>query len=616
MNAVLRHRGPDDRGVYADDRAMLAQTRLSIIDLSPAGHQPMGNEDGQVWVTFNGEIYNFLDLVPDLQQRGHRFRSRCDTEVILHAYEELGPACVLDFRGMFAFAVWDKRRRQAWLARDRLGVKPLYYYADDRRLVFASEIKAILEAPGVPRTLRPDALQDYLTYLYVPAPKTMFQGIHKLPQGHWLVYRDGRVTIERYWDVEFGGFDERSAETIGEEFLSQFREAVRLRLISDVPLGAFLSGGLDSSSVVALMAGLSPEPVITNSIGFEEEKFDELAYADDVARRFGTDHHRCRVRPEAAEVVEKLAWHYDEPFGDSSAIPTYYLSKMARQNVTVALSGDGGDENMAGYSNYTYRDRVRKVRRCLPEWVSRQLFGSLARIYPRIDSLPRVLRANTALTHLSLSDEQSHFRAMAFGEPAGAQRLLHGDVLTTLDGYSSFGVLKEHFDRTDATDPLTRSLYVDIKTYLCDDVLVKVDRASMAVALEVRGPLLDHKFIEFMARIPPSLKLRNGRGKYLFKNVMRPIIGGEITDRRKMGFSVPLGDWFRGPLKGMFEDLLFSPSAWVQDCVDLAEVRRVWQAHQSGIHLRGRLFWALLMLEHWARRFLRRDVPARPGSER
>lgn len=614
MNAAQNHRGPDDRGVYADARAMLAQTRLSIIDLSPAGHQPMSNEDGTVWVTFNGEIYNFLDLVPRLQAKGHVFRSRSDTEVILHSYEEDGPDAVRAFRGMFAYAIWDAKRRQATLVRDRLGKKPLYYYHDGRRLIFASEIKAILEAPGVPREIRPDALQDYFTYLYVPAPKTMFRHIHKLPQGHLLVYRDGRVQIRQYWDLRFPGFEPKSPEQLGEEFVEQLREATRLRLISDVPLGAFLSGGIDSSAVVAMMAGLSDKPVVTNSIGFDEEEFNELHHADRVAERFRTEHHRYVVRPEAVDVVEKLAWHYDEPFADYSAIPTYYVSKMARQNVTVALSGDGGDENMAGYRRYRFDDRERRIRARIPAVLRKYLFGSLAAVYPKADWLPRVFRAKSTFINLSVDDDRAHYLSVAFFDPAASRRLLRDDMLAAIPGYDSFTVLQEHFARCDAPDPLSRSLYADIKTYLCDDILVKVDRASMAVALEVRAPILDHKFVEFMARIPPQLKLHDGEGKHLFKKVMRPVIGEDIVDRRKMGFSVPLGEWFRGPLRPMVEDLLFGPDACVREWLHMPMVERMWRRHQTGMRWMEPIIWSLLMLEHWGRKFMRRTQTAgQPG---
>ncbi|HOW17632.1 MAG TPA: asparagine synthase (glutamine-hydrolyzing) [Phycisphaerae bacterium] len=615
MNAAQHHRGPDDRGVRADAYAMLAHTRLSIIDLSPAGHQPMANEDGTVWVTFNGEIYNFLDLVPRLRDKGHTFRSHCDTEVIVHGYEQDGPDAVQGFRGMFAYAIWDAPRRQATLVRDRLGKKPLYYYLDDRRLIFASEIKAILTVPGVPREIRPDALQDYLTYLYVPAPKTMFRHIHKLPQGHLLTWRDGHVQVRRYWDLTFPAFEPKSAEQLGEEFLEQLREATRLRLIADVPLGAFLSGGIDSSAVVATMAGLSDAPVITNSIGFDEQEFNELHYADRVAERFRTQHHRYVVRPEAVDVVEKLAWHYDEPFADYSAIPTYYVSKMARQNVTVALSGDGGDENMAGYRRYRFDQRERDIRRHIPAVLRRYLFGTLAAIYPKADWLPRILRAKSTFTNLSVDDERAHYLSVAVFDPAASRRLLCDDLLAAIPDYDPFTVLQEHFRRTDAPDPLSRSLYVDIKTYLCDDILVKVDRASMAVALEVRAPILDHKFVEFMARIPPQLKLCRGEGKYLFKKMMRPILGDDIVDRRKMGFSVPLGEWFRGPLRPMVEDLLFAPDACVRQWLHMPAVERAWRRHQSGMRWMEPILWSLLMLEHWGRKFMRSGGTSGGGAD-
>jgi len=605
MIATLRHRGPDDEGTQHFGQCVLGQTRLSIIDLS-AGHQPLSNEDGTVWISYNGEVYNFKALREELEGKGHRFTTHTDTEVIVHLYEEMGPSCVERLRGMFALAIWDEPRRRLLLARDRVGIKPLYYHFDGHRLIFGSEIKAILAAPNVPREIRPEALLDYLTLYYIPAPKSIYQGIEKLPAGHVLVFEDGRVRTREYWDLDFEGTSTATEEALGQQFWEHLGESVDMRLVSDVPLGAFLSGGVDSSSVVAAMAERSDRPVVTNSIGFAEQEFDELPHADRVAERFGTEHHRYVVQPDAVDVVERLVWHYDEPFADHSAVPTYYVSKMARQNVTVALSGDGGDENMAGYRRYRDLARERRLRSIMPPALRRWAFGPLARLYPNPDWMPWFLRLRSKLGLLAIMDEdEAHYRSMAFEQGTGPHRLLSGDMRRMLGGYDTREVFRYHSDRSTARDPLTRSLYVDIKTYLADDILCKVDRASMAVSLEVRVPILDHVFMEFMASIPPHLKLRDGQGKYLFKQVARKRVGQDIVDRPKMGFSMPLAGWFRGPLREMLEDTVLSSTACVRDWLDADQVRRLWRRHLSkGRWLESQL-WALLMLELWARRFHR-----------
>ena len=603
MIDTLRHRGPDDRGTHAFAHCALAHARLSIIDLA-GGRQPLSNEDGTVWISYNGEVYNFAELRGELEAAGHRFATHTDTEVIVHLYEEMGTACVDRLRGMFAFAIWDEPRRRLMLARDRVGIKPLYYHFDGHRLVFGSEIKAILAAPGVPRRLRPEALLDYLNLYYVPAPKSMFADVDKLPPGHVLVFEDGRVRTHEYWDLEFGETPSGTEAELGERFWQHLSDAVACRLIADVPLGAFLSGGVDSSSVVAAMAERSDRPVVTNSIGFAEQRFNELPHADQVAQRFGTEHHRHVVEPDAVDVVERLAWHYDEPFADHSAVPTYYVSKMARQNVTVALSGDGGDENMAGYRRYRDLDRERRIRSVVPSLLRRGLFGPLSRSWPNPDWLPWFLRFRSKFALLgAMSDEAAHYRSMAFEQGEGGRRLLSGDVQRTLADYDTFSVFQHHYDRAPARDPLTRCLYVDIKTYLTDDILCKVDRASMAVSLEVRVPILDHVFMAFMASLPPDLKMRGGQGKVLFKQVARPRVGADVVDRPKMGFSMPLAAWFRGPLRGLVEDTILSPTACLRDWLDTGQIERLWRRHLGqGRWLESQL-WALLMLELWARKF-------------
>lgn len=606
MIDTLRHRGPDDAGTRTFDHCALGHARLSIIDLA-GGHQPMANEDQTVWISYNGEVYNFPELRRELEARGHRLATNTDTEVIVHLYEELGPRCVERLRGMFAFAIWDEPRRRLVLARDRLGIKPLFYHLRGGRIVFGSEIKALLAAPEVPRDLNPQALLDYLTLYFVPGPKSMFGAIAKLEPGHLLILEDGRARVEQYWDLTFGEPAGESESELGERFWSHMRESVDMRMIADVPLGAFLSGGIDSSSVVAAMAEQSDRPVVTNSIGFEEQRFNELPHADQVAARFGTEHHRHIVRPDAVDVVERLAWHYDEPFADHSAVPTYYVSKMARQNVTVALSGDGGDETMAGYRRYRDLEQERRLRGRVPLALRRWLFEPLGRWFPRPDWLPWFLRFGPKLALLGvLDDEQAHYRSMAFEQGTGAPRLLSDDTLRALAGYDPRTVFERHYRNAPGRDWLARTLYVDTKTYLVDDILTKVDRASMAVGLEVRVPILDHVFMEFMATIPSALKLRDGEGKHLFKQVARNKVGADIVDRTKMGFSMPLAAWFRGPLREMFEDTVLSPRAHVRAWLDQQAVRRLWRRQQAGGRWLESQLWALLMLELWARRFVTR----------
>jgi asparagine synthase (glutamine-hydrolysing) len=611
MVAALHHRGPDDSGTFVDEFAALGHARLSIIDLA-AGHQPMCNEDESIWIVFNGEIYNFPELHEALVARGHQFRSRCDTEAIIHLYEDHGDRCVEFLRGMFSFAIWDQKRRRLLLARDRVGIKPLYYRNQGTQLVFGSEIKAILRVPGVPRRLNPEALHDYLTYLCVPAPKSMFEGIVKLPAGHTAIFDEHGVRVRSYWDLHYPEPLRDGEVVLRERFLSELEESVRIHLMADVPLGAFLSGGLDSSSVVATMAGLVSGPVVTNSIGFEEQAFSELEYADAVARKFQTDHHRQVVRADAIDIIGRLAWHYDEPFADSSAIPTYCVSRMARENVTVALSGDGGDENMAGYRKYKFHQRERMVRQFIPEPLRRLVFRPLGRLYPKADWLPRVLRARSTFQNLGTTDVEAIFRSRAAHEPEAVLALIRPEARSP--GYDPITVIEDAYRRCDASDPLSRELYVDIKTYLVDDILTKVDRASMAVGLEVRVPLLDHKFMEFMAAIPSGLKLRDGKGKYLFKQAVRPILGDAIVDRRKMGFAIPLGEWFRGPLKELTEDTLFGPSALIRSILDVDVVRRVWNLHQRGVRWLEPMIWSVLMLEQWGRNFLCAEWDGPPAS--
>ncbi len=601
MTAALAHRGPDGEGFHLDGPAGLGHRRLSIIDVG-GGKQPIFNEDRTQAIVFNGEIYNFGPLRELLVQKGHRFQTRSDTEAIVHAYEEFGERCVEHLRGMFAFAIWDGARRELFLARDRLGIKPLYYYWDGRKLLFASEIKALLEDPTVERTLDPLAIDDYLTYLYVPAPRTIFKNIYKLPPAHTLTVSGGRLTVREYWDLSF---EPRSTATESEcagGLLEKLRESVSIHLMSEVPLGAFLSGGIDSSAVVGIMAGLLDQPVNTASIGFREHGFDELPYANLVAQRYRTRAVQKTVEASAVKILDDLAWHFDEPFADSSAVPTYYVSQVAREQVTVCLSGDGGDESFAGYRRYRIDAAENRLRRFMPTAL-RGPAAAFARVYPKADWLPRVFRGKTLLTNLSLSPEEAYFHTMSWFSPAMKRQLYRDTLSRAVGDYDPYSVMRAHFDRTRGWDPLSRIQYVDIKTYLVDDILTKVDRASMAHSLEVRVPLLDHEVVEYAAALPARYKLRAGEGKYILKKALAGIVPTEILDRRKMGFSIPLAGWLRGDLKGLFEDRVLARDAFVGSLFDTTAIARWWGQHQRGTRDYSAHLWALLVLESWAGKF-------------
>jgi asparagine synthase (glutamine-hydrolysing) len=601
MNDTLIHRGPDAEGFYTSGALGFAHRRLSIIDLE-GGQQPMTNEDETIWVIFNGEIYNFIDLQKDLIKKNHYFKTRSDTEAIIHLYEEKGEDCFKYLRGMFSIALWDEKENKLLLARDRVGKKPLFYFYDGSRVVFGSEIKAILEAPDIPREIDIQALSDYFSFLYVPAPKTIYRQIRKVHPGHYLVVKDGEVRETKYWDISFANALELSENEWCEKIMEKYREAVRIRLISDVPLGAFLSGGIDSSSVVGLMSELKNEPVLTSSIGFDEQDFNELHYAREVASKFRTNHYEKVVRPEALGIIEKLAWHYDEPFADSSAIPTYYVSKVAKEKVTVALSGDGGDENFAGYRRYYFDSRENSLRAILPLGVRRPIFGLLASLYPKADWAPRVFRAKATFEALSCSHLEGYFQSVSAFDPQLKQRLFHPNVRQALADYESIEVLRGYYDRADTPDLLSRVQWLDIKTYLTDDILVKVDRASMANSLEVRAPILDHEFMELVATIPSRLKLQGKVAKYIFKEALKNILPEKILHRRKMGFAVPLASWFRGDLKSFAYDTILANGSGTY--FDQSVVEQIWKQHQSGLRDRSTELWVLLMFQLWKKVFI------------
>jgi len=601
MTGALRHRGPDAEGFHAEGRVGLGHRRLKIIDLA-TGDQPLANEDGSVWVTYNGEIFNFVELRAWLEKRGHRFRTRSDTEVLVHLYEEAGESGVERLRGQFAFAVWDARRERLLLARDRLGIKPLYWTVDAGRLVFASELKGILPALATPPAVDEEALLDYLTYLYVPAPKTIFRGIRKLEPGHTLVVTPEGTRERRYWDLAFpeGGAPGPSEDEVAVEILELLREAVRIRLVSEVPLGAFLSGGIDSSAVVALMAEASAEPIRTFSVGFREARFDELPHARALAERVGARHFETVVDARPDAVLDRIGAVYDEPFADSSAIPTYTVSEITRQHVTVALSGDGGDENFAGYRRYAFDVLENRIRRRIPRPLRRGILGPLARIWPKSDWLPRALRAKTLLGNLAAEADRAYFQTQSAAPRAILDRMLRGDLRAKLRAYDPFAVLERHF-AVAPRDPLARIQYVDFKTYLPDDILTKVDRASMAHSLEVRVPILDHLFVEQVARIPSSWKLRGREGKAIFKRALRGTVPDDTLERGKMGFSVPLAGWMRREFHEAFEACLADPS--MAEFFDRSALEGMWRRHRAGIRDFATPLYAVLAFWQWHRNF-------------
>ena len=607
MTDAVRHRGPDADGFYIADGIGLGHRRLSIIDLA-TGDQPLANEDGTVWVVFNGEIYNFADVRVDLERAGHRFRTHSDTEVIVHAYEEWGERAVDRFRGMFAFALWDAPRRRLMLVRDRVGIKPLYYSVTASGVTFGSEIKSIVQDPDVPRDWSADALDAYLALTYVPSPRTIYRAIAKLPPGHLLIAEPGRVSLRKYWDLTFTGDGDPARESDYLERLEALvTESVRLRLLSDVPLGAFLSGGIDSSTVVAAMAATCSTRVLTTSVGFDEQAFNELEHARVVARQLGCAQYEEVVRPDVADLLPALAWHLDEPFADSSAVPTYYVSRAARRHVTVALSGDGGDEMWAGYA----RHRVERWESTARRWLGpgRHVAGRLA------GGLPLGIRGARSLRHLALSPADACARKHAYEQfERGARRRLYAaDFANEVRDADPFAGFREAYDACASPDPLDRALYVDVKTYLVDDILMKVDKMSMAVSLEARVPLLDHKLIEFAATVPTSLKLKNGRSKYLLRRLLERRLPASIVDRPKQGFAVPVAAWLRGPLAPMVDDLLASGAMRERGVFNHRTIAAMWKEHRTGVRDHRHRLWSLVMLELWFRQFADRARPAQSG---
>lgn len=601
MTGALAHRGPDDEGFHVAGPIGLGHRRLSIIDVA-GGRQPVFNEDATVAVILNGEIYNYRELAKLVESRGHRLRTQSDTETIVHLYEEFGEACVEHLHGMFAFALWDSRQQKLLLARDRIGKKPLYFADVSGALIFGSELKALLEHPQMSREVYPLAVADYFSYQFVPAPKTIYRHARKLRAGHCLIVTPNGATERQYWDIDFSQTEQRIEAEWCEMLLDEFRSAVDARLIGEVPLGAFLSAGVDSSAVAAMMSRVNSRQVITATVGFDEEKFSEAGDARAFAESLNAEHHERIVTPDAVSVIEKLAWHFDEPFADASAIPTFYVSQAAREFVTVALSGDGGDENFAGYRRYAFDAMENRVRAMAPASMRQPLFGALAKIYPKADWLPQPLRAKATFRNLSLDPARAYFNSVYGAMANERDSLLSREVRAELRDYDPFEVFAEHYRRPVTEDSLSRAQYADIKLYLADDILTKVDRASMAVSLEVRSPLLDHRLMELVARVPSSLKLRGIEGKYIFKRAISGLLPPEILARHKQGFVVPLAEWLRADLRELAESLLFDSTTndgWLEP----SKVKQLWQQHQSALRDYSRPLWAVLMFRIWQRTF-------------
>jgi len=603
MNDAIRHRGPDDDGFYFSDGVGLAMRRLAIIDLK-SGRQPIHNADRTAWIVFNGEIYNYRELRKQLEALGHNFYTDSDTEAIIHAYDEYGTDCPKHLRGMFALAIWNERDKSLFLARDRVGKKPLLYAQTGDQLIFGSEFTALLAHPAVSREVNYEAIHHYLSFIAVPAPLTAYQAIRKLEPGHWLLWQNGEIKSERYWQIDFSRKVNISEQEAGERVSELLRDAVRVRLMSEVPLGAFLSGGIDSSAIVALMAQESSEPVKTFSIGFEEQDFSELHHARRVAEHVGADHHEFIVRPNAMEILPTLVEHYGEPFADSSAIPSYYVSRETRRFVTVALNGDGGDECFAGYERYAAMNLAQRYTKLLPAAVRNGVVAPLANALPEFKMRGAMGKGKRFLKAASLSPIQRYLRWISAFDENAKLDLYSEDFRDRTKDFSTVGIIQPWFAKANGSGIVDASLLTDTMTYLPNDLLVKMDIASMTVSLEARSPFLDHHLMEFAASLPEKLKLRRMTSKYLLKRVLKDLVPAEILSRGKMGFGVPIGHWFRGTMQPFLRETLLSEKALGRNLFQSDKVRQIVDQHVEGRIDHSHRLWSLLMLELWFQRFI------------
>ena len=610
MRDVITHRGPDDYGLYVKERVGLGHRRLSIVDVA-AGHQPMTNEDGSLHIVYNGEIYNHADFRDELVARGHTYRTHCDTETILHLYEEQGRDCVENLRGMFAFAIWDERRREMFIARDRLGVKPLYYiHADDGSLYFASEIKALLAARSVRPEINFAALPDYLANHATTGTETLFRDIKRLLPGHTLLWRDGCIELNKYWDVDFAPESEtnhanRRDEDYIEEWTELFKTAVRLRLMADVPLGMFLSGGIDSSAIAAVMSEMVNDPIKTFSVAFDEREANELDYARLVARRFKTDHHEITITPEEFfAALPRLVWHEDEPIAHPASVPLYFVSQLASRHVKVVLTGEGSDETLAGYDRYRKTIYNLALGARYQSWTTAGMRSAVSRYLQSGQSASRICQ-KLRRTFLCLEPdiETIYFDNFAVFPRAMQRGLLTLETIERTGSFDPYQNVRPYFEATNASTLLDRLLYADIKTYL-HELLMKQDQMSMAASIESRVPFLDHKLVEFTARLPERLKLRGWTTKYILRRSMKGLLPDVILKRRKMGFPVPLASWFRGPFRPIIEDYVLGERTLARGIFDQGFVRNLVAEHQAGARNHSERLWSLLNFEMWMRQFL------------
>jgi len=597
MNASLQHRGPDDEGYYEDDQVSLAMRRLSIIDLH-TGQQPISNESGDIWVVYNGEIYNFQKVRAALEQRGHIFKTQTDTEIIVHAYEEYGDECVTRFNGMFAIALWDAPERRLFLARDRLGIKPLYYWSGADKLVFGSELKALIHHPDVPRQVDLAALDLFLTLEYIPAPRTIYEGVFKLLPGHRLVVEKGKLKVTQYWDVPYQPISQSEAEC-GEILSGLIKESVRLRLISDVPLGAFLSGGIDSSTIVGYMSQSANEPVRTFSIGFEDDTYNELPYAEAVAKHFGTKHHVEVLKSDLTDLTEQLVTHFDEPFADTSVFPTFLVSKLASREVKVVLSGDGGDELFAGYDTYLAEKLDRYYGR-LPRPLRQQVLPKFAGwLLPQPAKKGLINRVKRMVEGGAFDSSLQHARWMMFLNSSEKNSLYRSDLRATLYDHLATDFFHDYFEKANCFDRLAQQQYVDVKTYLADDILTKVDRMSMAVSIEARVPLLDYHIVEFALNLPAHMKLSGARTKSILRHAVKGLVPQLVLEKPKEGFSIPMKHWLCTSLKSMMLDLLSKDALQKHGYFDYQVVARWIQEHLEGRANHSHRLWTLMVFEMW-----------------
>ena len=598
MGDAILHRGPDASATYMNEQVGLVHRRLSIIDLSDAGTQPMYSDDNNLVIVFNGEIYNYLPLRQTLQDKGYPFRSHTDTEVILALYKEYGTDCLAHLNGMFAFAIWDKTEQSLFIARDRIGKKPLYYYHANGLFAFGSELKALLTLAQIPRVIREDAVYDFFAYQYIPDPKTIFTDMHKLPPGHHMIIKDQHCDIQQYWDVSFAqqsDLDEAQATVYLRELLAQCTHS---RMLADVDLGAFLSGGVDSGGVVAMMAQASETPVKTCTIGFDDERFNETEFAKIVARQYHTEHHEFSVHQDVAEHLEHIVSYFDEPFGDPSLVPTFFVSQLARQVVKVAIAGDGGDEVFAGYEKYSIDAIENSLREKFPKGLRQNLFPALAKICAK-GQHTFFRKGTTLLNSLALDPAMGFYLTNSQITDSQWQELVKPEFAARLGDYHPANITLDAYDKADGPDHLAKILYTDLKTYLPGGILVKVDRMSMANSLEVRAPILDKTVIEFAATLPSKMKYNNGEKKYILKEAFKPLLPDDVLYRKKMGFSVPLATWFREHIKQIAAHYFFAHTTGIYTYFHAATIQQWWDEHQAQTHDHSHLLWSLLMFQMW-----------------